>query len=376
MEDFLRPGFLFPESSRYLTNDSGLRGLLKFFRGGYNRDHDTAQSRERKGKQIMLQFLQTGKVLYVLAAVCGLGVLSKLVTSSLYKRMIKETGNMALTKNKNLRSFRQRTENMLMLSNGIRNTNVYIEKQLYNFRFMNLSLDGWDNIAVQAMILCFLIGGIAAFGAYWYRCDSYYIVLYGTMGILTGLFMVLVDNSVNVSLKRQQLMDCLTDYVDNTPHFFRSVDKSANAEGVERSGKTVAESSKFRLREMGNKNLKVVDETAVGNAEGTSERKRFPGLKRKKGKAEAVIGGIGNKSAVKSVQEVGQELTHEEELRKSIDGLKQSLEQIAASREVTRVDMKTASQKEQENGGTERVHREFSQEDLKFLGELLQEYLT
>ena len=255
----------------------------------------------------MLQFLQTGKVLYVLAAVCGLGVLSKLVTSSLYKRMIKETGNMALTKNKNLRSFRQRTENMLMLSNGIRNTNVYIEKQLYSFRFMNLSLDGWDNIAVQAMILCFLIGGIAAFGAYWYRCDSYYIVLYGTMGILTGLFMVLVDNSVNVSLKRQQLMDCLTDYVDNTPHFFRSVDKSANADGAERRGKTVAESSKFRLREMGNKSLKVVDETTVGNAEGISERKRFPGLKRKKGKAEAAIGNVSNKSMVKSVQEVGQE---------------------------------------------------------------------
>ena len=79
---------------------------------------------------------------------------------------------------------------------------------------------------------------------------------------------------------------------------------------------------------------------------------------------------------IKSVQDVGKELTHEEELRKSIDGLKQSLEQIAASREVTRADMKTANQKEQENGGTERVRREFSQEDLKFLGELLQEYLT
>ena len=324
----------------------------------------------------MLQFLQTGKVLYVLAAVCGLGVLSKLVTSSLYKRMIKETGNMALTKNKNLRSFRQRTENMLMLSNGIRNTNVYIEKQIYNFRFMNLSLDVWDNMAVQTMILCFLIGGIAAFGAYWYRCDSYYIVLYGTMGILTGLFMVLVDNSVNVSLKRQQLMDCLTDYVDNTPHFFRSVDKSANAESADRRGKTVAESSKFRLSEMGNKSLKVVDEAAACDAEGSTDPKRFSGLKRKKGKAEASIGSISNKNAVKSVQETEQELTHEEELRKSIDGLKQSLEQIAASREVPRTDLKAANQKEQENGGTERVRREFSQEDLKFLGELLQEYLT
>ena len=33
----------------------------------------------------MLQFLQTGKVLYVLAAVCALGIISKLVTGNLYK---------------------------------------------------------------------------------------------------------------------------------------------------------------------------------------------------------------------------------------------------------------------------------------------------
>ena len=341
----------------------------------------------------MLQFLQTGKVLYVLAAVCGLGVLSKLVTSSLYKRLIKETGNMALTKNKNLRSFRQRTENMLMLSNGIRNTNAYIEKQLYGFRFMKLSLDGWDNLAVQTMILCFLIGGIAAFGSYWYRCDSYYIVLYGTMGILSGLFMVLVDNSVNISLKRQQLMDCLVDYVDNTPHFFRSVDKSANAESTERRGKTVAEASKFRLREMGNKKLKVVEETAVSGPDLESdkdkalleskksykkdkaaEQRKFSVLGRKKKRNEPIIDSSENHLRIGGQE--NREMAPEEELRKSIDGLKQSLEQIAASRELTRTENKSASAKNPENGGTERTHREFSQEDLKFLGELLQEYLT
>ena len=46
----------------------------------------------------MLEFLQTGRMLYVLAAICALGTLSTLVTGSLYKRLIKETGNMALTK--------------------------------------------------------------------------------------------------------------------------------------------------------------------------------------------------------------------------------------------------------------------------------------
>ena len=90
----------------------------------------------------------------------------------------------------------------------------------------------------------------------------------------------------------------------------------------------------------------------------------------------AISGGVGIERDGTAATEVSQELTHEEELRKSIDGLKQSLEQIAASRAVTRTDVKTVSPKSQENGSSELAHREFSQEDLKFLGELLQEYLT
>ena len=64
--------------------------------------------RTEKGELIMLEFLQTGRMLYVLAAICALGTLSKLATGSLYKRLIKETGNMALTKDKNLKTLKQR----------------------------------------------------------------------------------------------------------------------------------------------------------------------------------------------------------------------------------------------------------------------------
>ncbi len=392
----LLSGFMV-ESSRDLANDSRLRGLLKKILSDYNWNHVTAQSRnparsieqsaaeERKGKQIMLQFLQTGKVLYVLAAMCGLGMISKLVTSSLYKRLIKETGNMALTRNKNLRSLKQRTESMLMMSHGIKNTNAYIEKQLYGFRFMKLSLDGWDNLSVQAMILCFLVGGFAAFGAYWYRIDSYYIVLYGTIGILSGLSLVLVDNSVNISAKRQHLVESLIDYVDNTPHFFRSVDKSANPDGVETKSASVAESSKRRLREMERKTkkLKVVDEAYADGGE-ENGNKLFSALSRKKGRKEPKVQGMSVLQANGSVGSPGdyaaeqknRVLTQEEELRRSIDGLKQSLEQIAASRDQSDSEGRSGAVKKKENGSLERARRELSQEDIKLLGELLQEYLT
>ena len=184
----------------------------------------------------MLEFLQTGRMLYVLAAICALGTLSTLVTGSLYKRLIKETGNMALTKDKNLKALKQRMENVFLINHGIRNVNAYIEKQLYGFRFMHMSLDGWDNLSVQAMILCFMAGGAAAFGAYWYRCDNYYIVLYGAAGVFGGLFLAFVDNGIGAGTKRKQLADHLVDYVENSPHFYKSVDNSAYAGQERRKG--------------------------------------------------------------------------------------------------------------------------------------------
>ena len=99
-------------------------------------------------------------------------------------------------------------------------------------------------------------------------------------------------------------------------------------------------------------------------------------LKQGKRKLEAVIGNAGTNHVVKSMTGVNREYTQEEELRKSIDGLKQSLEQIAASQESMRTDVKAKSLQAQDGGVQEKVRRELNPEDLKVLGELLQEYLT
>ena len=164
----------------------------------------------------MLEFLQTGKALYVLAAVCGLGVVTRWLTRNLYKRLIKETDNMSLTKNKNLRTFKQKTENNYQMNQGIPKIKPYLERQMYDFRFMGMTLNGWNTFSNQMTLLCFLAGGAAAFGAYWYRTDPYYIVLYGSMGILVGLFTILVDHGAGVGDKKQQLFTALDNYLENT----------------------------------------------------------------------------------------------------------------------------------------------------------------
>ncbi|MCI8453951.1 MAG: hypothetical protein HFE84_04985 [Lachnospiraceae bacterium] len=349
----------------------------------------------------MLQLLQTGKVLYILAAICMLGIVSKLVTSSLYKRLIKETGNMALTKNRELRALKQKTENLFLVSHGIRNTTAYIEKQVYGFRFLKLSLDNWDNLSMQAMILNFLIGGIAAFAAYWYRCDAYYIVLYGTMGILSGLFLVLVDNGANIAIKRQQLSDCLVDYVENSPHFYKNVDKvQDNGLGMDKKNTSVSLAAKPRLREL--RRGEAAAETAAGEdtppytgKDKAEERAGRFHIEKVTEKPEVRKAGTimesareerqgGKISVISKKKESRPEIqpqaperaapVKEAELAKSIEQLRQSLEQIAAGREQAKSEPRELQRLEK--SGLERAKKGLKPEDVKLLGELLQEYLT
>ncbi len=54
----------------------------------------------------MMSFLQTGKALYVLAVICFGGIFVRLAAGSFYKKLIKESANMALTKNRYLRNLK------------------------------------------------------------------------------------------------------------------------------------------------------------------------------------------------------------------------------------------------------------------------------
>ena len=188
----------------------------------------------------MQEFLATGKVLYVLAGLCLLSMVCKWMTKSLYKRLMKETTNMAMTKNKNLKTLKQRIESTYRLNGGVANMAAYLERQAADFKFMKISLSGWSNFCKQLTLLCFLVGGGAAFLAYWYRSDTYYIALYGTMGILAGLLTMVVDVGVNLGEKRQQLLVALEDYMDNSLFFRPGKGRMAAAETEDGTGRMSA----------------------------------------------------------------------------------------------------------------------------------------
>ena len=164
----------------------------------------------------MLEFLQTGKALSVLAAIGMIGFVSKLITRSLYKRLLKETDNMAMTRNKNLQNLKQRLENTCRLGQNIVNTQAYLDKQIDGFSFLHISLDAWNGVSMEMVLLGLLTGAVEAFLAYWYELDASYIVLYASAAVMSGLFLAFIESCFQIDQKQQRLETALLEYVDNS----------------------------------------------------------------------------------------------------------------------------------------------------------------
>lgn len=322
----------------------------------------------------MLEFLQSGKAIYVLAAVCFIGMLSKLAARSLYKRLIRETGNMMLTKNKWLRELRQRAEDTYRLNQGVANTQVFVERQIDEAKMGMFTPQGWSEFSNQMTALCFLLGGAAAFGAYWYRCDSYYIILYSSMGLLAGIFNIMVDYGAGLENKRRRLSTCLQDYLENSLWKRLGRDRQPDMEDEKANpghGGTAAEKEApvrlFRGRKRENSLLagKPAPVTGTGN--------RGPEI------PNSVRAGRDSLPPKRERERMQQEKGDHEKVMpdEAISQLRKSLEQAAVGRadQPPKVQEKAGAKTPSDSSMGENWMKDLKPEEIKVLGEIIREYL-
>ena len=320
----------------------------------------------------MLEFLQTGKAVSVLAAICLIGIVTKCITRSLYKRLLKETDNMAMTRNKNLKVLKQKLENTYRLNQNIVNSRAYLEKLMYEFRFMHVSLDGWNNISAQMILLGLLAGGAGSFLSYWYRLDASFIVLYASLGALSGLFLMFLDSCFHIGQKQQKLETILLEYVDNSV-FVRAARENASREPVSREpvsrntsyGGT--ESASSRSSQLYSDREQIIRENEIKDGlvrEETPRRASVRTLRGRNAKAEELM------RTVRTMKDEPEEAPGP--ARRDIDSLKQSLEQIAASREKERGE----SPRGAESPGDRDWTKDLTKDEVKLIGEIMRQYFS
>ena len=299
----------------------------------------------------MLLILETGQALYVLMAACVLSIAVRIATKNLYKRLLKETTNMVMTNNRHLKELKQKAETTYRMNQGIRDSTSWLEHQLNDLRIMGITLAGWNNLANQLTWLCLLLGGGGAFLSYWYRLDSYYIVMYGGGAVLMGMLTMLFDNGA-LSGKREHLAVALQDYLENV--LCPMLAKCMPDDGLRDDG---AESVR-----VGGRNLSRLAERAAMSERATLAERTGPTERETAGAKKAAIGRTARREAAKATAAATAE-PERESRRGDTDYLKKSLEQIAASREKSRL-------------VDENWLKDLRPEEVQLLGDILKEYLA
>ena len=77
----------------------------------------------------MLSFLEKGFVLYIMTAICVVGVIGKLSVNHIYRRLIRQSDNLTTAQDRQLRQLKTKYETAYRMNVGVHNVLAFVEKK-------------------------------------------------------------------------------------------------------------------------------------------------------------------------------------------------------------------------------------------------------
>lgn len=164
----------------------------------------------------MISVFAEQKVVTICMFAClVLSIFLKIFLGMLYRHMIKETDNMAITNNKLLKQCKMKFSNCYELNNGIHNIPVFVDKFINRLSLGHFSFDLIYHLSGQLILLSVVFAGVGI-------CRS--IMAGRTLGAILpfyivsflGLYLYLsVSTVADIKGKRRVLKINLVDYLEN-----------------------------------------------------------------------------------------------------------------------------------------------------------------
>ncbi len=155
----------------------------------------------------------------ILSALMGLflvlSILSRLFLGLLYRRLIRETDNMASTDNKLLKQCKLKFANCFQLNNGVSNIPIFVDKFLNRLAIGRLSFDAVYHLSGQFVLLSVVCSGVGVCKSI-VRGRSLGDILPFYIACFLGLYVFFsVSAVVDIKGKRRMLKVNLVDYLEN-----------------------------------------------------------------------------------------------------------------------------------------------------------------
>lgn len=107
----------------------------------------------------MSQFMQQNFLLYGMAVVGVLGMISQVILRVVYDKLIRDMEKPAFAKGKYMRQLKQRYNLYRRTQTGADSISVFIQKSLMEYKYMGMTLHTWRRMGAYVLVLCAAIGG-------------------------------------------------------------------------------------------------------------------------------------------------------------------------------------------------------------------------
>ena len=160
--------------------------------------------------------LENYNVLFALMAVCAVSVILKAVSYGLFHKLLWDSNQMGTTGNRWMKSMMSKFEAYYKLHISVHNVENFVDRYLYHYHFLGVSLQTWENmgfyfsglIAAGAGLCCFL-AGYDGMSAEWFWVTGLVTLL---LLCVQGASEVFFDTHKCLRVFRIQLID----YMENT----------------------------------------------------------------------------------------------------------------------------------------------------------------
>lgn len=163
----------------------------------------------------MLNYLEQGMILYVMAAVCVIGVISRFAANRCYKSLIRQSDNLAAAKDKQLQQMKTKYESIYRMNCGIKNTEAFVSKMQQQYRIAGTRLTSWENCSIYCAAAAFLIGAVSSLILYLNKGSVQNCVLYLAGGSLMAAGMIVLSGLMGNSSNKDLLETALVHYFEN-----------------------------------------------------------------------------------------------------------------------------------------------------------------
>lgn len=193
---------------------------------------------------ILSEIIGKSYMLYAMAGVFFLGIVSRFFLNLAYRSLLKDIGNLPTPRSRILKQIKLKYESCDKLDMQISNTEAFVRKNLYEHRVCGLSLRAIEKILGQAMFFGVLIGVSTAIFAMLTEMETRVVIVHIATTLLGAALLFNYDKLSDISYKRQVVETGLVDFLEN--HLQMHLAAPERGEAAEQEGKVIdfAESSR------------------------------------------------------------------------------------------------------------------------------------